>query len=207
MKRLIWILALLIAFALGIWLAQQAWMPWQRQQVVEQAHTLLERIEQVTKLVTVEGHFSEVYDYKDYYGYDWSIFRKKALIRIKAKVSAGYDLDKLEIEAFPSEKKIVISALPQPEIMSIDHELDYYDLTEGTFNSFSNKDLTRLEQQAKAYIRESALQSDLLEQAEAQGATILETLEFMVEGAGWTLTVIRPEIEPVHPQQPSIFND
>ena len=64
--------------------------------LTEQSQVLMEKIKTVAKLVTVEGYFSEVYDYQDYWNYDVSMFRKKALIRVKAKVSVGYDLSKMK---------------------------------------------------------------------------------------------------------------
>ncbi len=202
MKKVFIILALVVAFILGLWLANVQWLPWKEEQVSSQASILLERIEKVTKLITVDGYFSEVYDYKDYYGYDWPIFRKKALIRVRAKVSAGYDLDHLDIEAIPDKKTITIHGLPEPKILSIDHDLDYYDLTEGTFNSFSNTDLTKLNQQAKAYIEASAAESNLLRQAEDQGKEMLQVLRFMVEGAGWLLIIEDPSFEPTGSSKP-----
>ena len=106
----------------------------------ESAQVLLERVQTVAKLITVEGYFSEVYDYKDYYAYNLSPFRKKALIRVKAKVSVGYDLSRVEFETRPDEKVIIVRNLPEPEILSIDHDLDYYDISQGMFNSFSAQD-------------------------------------------------------------------
>ncbi len=195
MKRLLIIVAIALAFALGIWMASATWFPWQKQKTEIEATALLERIEAVSKLVTVDGYFSEVYDYKDYYGYDWGIFRKKALIRVKAKVSAGYDLSHIDVEAIPDRKHIVIRRLPQPAILSIDHDLDYYDLREGTFNAFSNEDLTKLADQAKDYIGQTALDSDLLKQAEQRGQHLLQTLRFMVESSGWTLSIEQSAID------------
>ena len=40
-------------------------------------------------------------------------------MRVKAKVSVGYDLDKMNIVALPDEQKIVISNLPKPSIISV----------------------------------------------------------------------------------------
>lgn len=153
----------------------------------EQSQVLLEKIKTVAKLVTVEGYFSEVYDYKDYWSYDLSPFRKKALIRVKAKVSVGYDLSKMSIEAIPEQKLLIISNLPDPSIISIDHDLDYYDITEGTFNTFSEKDYTMLNKNAKEKIRQTAISSDLFLAAEQQSNNMLDLVKFMVEGAGWQL--------------------
>lgn len=164
---------------------------------------LLERIQQVTKLITVEGHFTEIYDYKDYFGYDIGMFRKKALMRVQAKVSAGYDLGKMKIQSFPQKKQVVISGLPEPEILSIEHDLDYYDLQEGIFNSFSTEDYNRLNADAKNKIRQKALQSDLFEAASEQRDKVFDMIRFMVESAGWTLEIDSWE----DPEKPENFEN
>ena len=207
MKQFLILLAIVSAFAAGLWLSNNSLLPWwQERQTIEEATTLINRIEKVSKLVTVDGYFSEVYDYKDYYGYDWSIFRKKALIRVKAKVSAGYDMGEIDIEAVPREKSIILRGLPSAEILSIDHDLDYYDLREGTFNAFSTEDLTKLGTQAKDYIGKSAEQSDLLQQAESRGQELIETIRFMVESSGWSLIVERIAAEPISKNRESVID-
>lgn len=185
-KRLLLLLGLL-GLCFGVFWATKYYYTWDATTVEEQSVVLKNRIETVAKLVTVEGYFSEVYDYKDYWGYDFSPFRKKALVRVKAKVSVGYDLEQMKIESFPAQKKIVISNLPDPQILSIDHDLDYYDLSQGTFNSFSAEDYNKINSTAKELIESQAQRSDLFLTAEAQSQEMLEMIRFMVEGSGWRL--------------------
>ena len=187
MAKKIIIAVLLVFFFLGGVLLTKKYYEWQEIKVREQSQVLLEKIKKVYKVVTVEGHFSEVYDYEDYWGYDFSPFRKKALVRVKAKVLAGYDLDQLSIEAFPEEKKIIISELSKPIILSIEHDLDYYDLTAGTFNAFTKEDYNKINAKAKQYIVEKAAESDLLKSAEQQGNQAIDMIQFMAQNAGWTV--------------------
>ena len=178
---------LLIVVALSVFFATSYYYKIGEVTAEEQSQVLMEKIKTVAKLVTVEGYFSEVYDYEDYWSYDIGPFRKKALIRVKAKVSVGYDLTKMKVEALPEKKLLIISNLPDPSIISIDHDLDYYDITEGTFNTFSESDYTMLNRNAKAKIRQAAESSDLFLAAEAQSNNMLDLVKFMVEGAGWEL--------------------
>ncbi len=67
--------ALLVAFAVGGWLTYQYFVP--RQNKVESAAVLLEKIQAVAKLTTVEGTFSEVYNYSEYQGYFTFLWDKK----------------------------------------------------------------------------------------------------------------------------------
>jgi len=177
----------IIAVAAAVFFATSYYYTIGKVTAEEQSVVLMEKIKTVAKLVTVEGYFSEIYDYQDYWSYDISPFRKKALIRVKAKVSVGYDLTKMSIEAIPEKKLLIISDLPDPSIISIDHDLDYYDITEGTFNTFSEKDYTMLNRNAKEKIRQAAVSSDLLLAAEEQSNKMLDLVKFMVEGAGWEL--------------------
>lgn len=181
----------IVVFAAGAWLTYTLTSK-PKISVEEQSNVLLEKIETVAKLVSVEGFFSEIYSYKD----DWEPvpnpiyspkFSKKALIIVKAKVSVGYDLEKMTIEADHARKVISIGNIPEPEIISIDHDLKYYDMEESTFNTFSKGDLTKLNRSAKEFIRKKAEQGDLLPKAKEQGNRMLEIIEFMVKESGWTV--------------------
>ncbi len=182
------ILVIVAVFALGIFVTRYFYES-RELKTQESSDVILERIKKVAKLITVEGYFSEVYNYKDYWGYDWPFLRKKALVRVRAKVSVGYDLNQLKIEALPESKTIVVSNMPNPEILSIDHDLDYYDLSEGTFNAFSEADYNKINTNAKKMIEQKAQESDLLETAATEGNQALELMKFIAESAGWKFKV------------------
>ena len=185
LRFLFWTLLLVAMFALGLFVSRSINFGWERESEVDST-VLLEKIKTVAKLVTVEGYFSELYNYKDYVGYDWWIFRKKAILRVQAKVSVGYDLTNLEIDVAPDEKKLIVRNIPaDPEVISIEHDIDYYDLSEGTFNVFDEKDYTQLNKDARDFIVIKAEESDLIEKARAQGVQILDVIRFMAENAGY----------------------
>jgi len=155
---------------------------------------MLDRIREVTKVITVEGYFSEIYDYKDYYFVDILPLRKKALVRVKAKVSVGTDLTKSEMIADSDTKTITIKNVPPASILSIDHELDYYDLQDGVFNSFSEGDYNKLNAQAKDFIRTQALDSELMDMAEERLDTYLRFMESVIAADGWQIHWDQPSI-------------
>ncbi len=157
--------------------------------------SILEQVKSVLKLGTVEGYFSDIYSYKEYYGFDISPFQKKALIRIKAKVLTGFDLDNIAINIDEKNKTVSILNIPYPKIISIDHDLDYYDITEGTFNSFSNEDYNKMNKQAKSFIKNTALKSDLFIKAQKQLTQHLELLKSILKTYGWTLKIKYKAIE------------
>ncbi len=189
-KNFFRLLLLVAVFLIGGWLSYRYFAPQTRP--VEDSAVLLEKIEAVAKLITVQGQFSEIYNYSEYQGYFSMLWDKKVLVRVRATVSAGYDLNNLHLEADPVTKTIHMSALPEPEILSIDHSLDYYDISEGFFAKFSPEDYTRINQRAKDLIRDQALKSNLIPAAREQAAKILDLIQFMVESAGWKLEVSEP---------------
>lgn len=199
-KRLLSILGVLLFLALGfsggVWLTRK-YYGLTEQKIEEQSTVLLEKVKTVAKLISVEGYYSEVYDHKTYWAYNISLFQKKALIRVKAKVSVGYDLSKMNIESDQATRTILISKLPEAEILSIDHDLDYYDISEGVFNAFTPQDYTRLNKLAKSKIEESARKGDLFKKAEEQGNQMLEVIELMVESTGWKVVYKGDELQKV----------
>lgn len=167
---------LICGLALGL---AAAWFvlksKWGKQdETTVQSHTIVQSIERVFKVVTAEGHFSEVYDY-EHTTHTLSIIpsTKKALIVVNAKVLMGFDFKKMQLEVDEDRRQVKIISFPAPEILSIEPDLKYYNLENGLLNKFSNQDLTRLQVDAKNKIRESVLKSELPQIAQKQMQTLL----------------------------------
>lgn len=187
------IVTLLLGIVIGLWV--MGLFSNKDARVTEHDSTvLLEKISKVAKLVTVEGYFSEMYSYKDYYKFDLWPLRKKALLRVKARVTAGVDLEEMSFEVDEDLKIIRLKNLPKAEILYMETDFDYYDLSEGAFNNFAEKDHTELQKKAKTYIMQAASQSDILKQAEEQTGDFLESIRFIIEASGWTFEVDGKEI-------------
>jgi len=188
MKKLFYLLLVLAVAAAGGYFGMHYYLN-QKVTTVEVADgtVLLEKVQRVAKMITVEGYFSELYDHKDYYSYDISIFRKKAILKVKGKVSIGYDLEKMEFDVDPLKRELVIRYFPDPEVLSIDTDVSYFDLQEGLFNTFNEEDLTKLNAKAKDLIRRKANESDLMLQAEDQANDIRDLIIFIAEESGWTV--------------------
>jgi len=105
----------------------------------EEGQVMLEKVRETIKLITLEADFSELYNYKDYLGYDFSPFRKKAILRVQAKASIGFDLEKVTLEVLPEKGQIIVRDMPKAEILSLEHDLDYYDLQEGVLILFQKE--------------------------------------------------------------------
>jgi len=180
---------------IGILSLSNFWQKWTTPKTEVSATVLLERIEKVVKLTTVEGSFSEIYNYKNHIVADIWPLRKKALVRVKAKVAVGYNFENLNIEVDEENHVILIKNFPEPEILSIEHDMDYYNFENGLFNMITNKDITEMGIEAKEFIAEKAKESDLFSQAEEQKTELFEMLKMAMEVSGWNLTYPSPKLQ------------
>jgi hypothetical protein len=151
---------------------------------------LLERVRPVLKLVTVEGDFAELYTHRDAVKVleqelNFGPFQKQAILRIKARVSVGYDLDGMEFQVDEASHTIRLTGMAVPEVLSIEHDIDYYDLDAGTFNSFTAQDLTRIERNAKNAIRKKVPNSGLFRAAADGKHEMISIVRQLVESSGW----------------------
>ena len=160
-----------------------------KKHVVESSTIVLEKIDQVLKLVTLEGEYSDLSSHEEYYGYNISPFRKKTLVRVVAKVLVGYDLEKMELILDETERTVYLDNFPEPEILSLDDDVEYYDISEGLFVSFSKEDYTAIQKKAKKDIEEIAINSGLLEKAKEHEEDLINMLGLTLNGIGWNLVI------------------
>ena len=83
-NNLLYVLSLVVALILGVYLANW-WYRDNMPQRKEESQVLLEHIKNVTKLITVEGYFSEIYSEEDTKNYYLFSSTKRVLIKVKAK--------------------------------------------------------------------------------------------------------------------------
>ena len=111
--------------------------------------------------------------------------KKKALVVINAKAHIGFDLSKLKMDA--TTKKVVLTHFPQPEVLSIETNINYYDKKDGMFNKFEASDLTELHANAKAHIQKKIPESGLFNVARGEALEAIQLIESIVETIGWKL--------------------
>lgn len=159
---------------------------------------VVERIQKVMKLVTVEGNFSELMNYKDFDYIDFPGFRKDAILQVDAKVSVGYNLENMKITTDEKTKTITIQQMPKPEILSIDSDIKFKNISTGLFTSFNEAELTKLNTLGKEKIREKALNADLIKNAEEQRADMFDLLFYMAKQGGYKIIIEGSELQPVN---------
>ncbi len=154
-----------------------------------QSTVLLEKIKSVCKLISVEGDFAEIYKYENTKERFMSLVssKKKALIVINAKAQIGYDLQKIFMHADNEKKEIILTNFPEPEVISIEPELEFYDIQNGLFNTFTPNDLTSLNKEAKKHILEKIPESGLMDTAKREAVEAVLLIEKIVETIGWKL--------------------
>lgn len=157
---------------------------------VESSTVLLEQVRKVMKLVTVEGDFSEIYTREDSWHYnDWLArlpgFKKKVMLRVKAKASVGYDLSGTHLVSDEENRTVYLDLPAEPQLLSLQHDVDYFDLDEGVFNHFSPAELTTVNAEAKKRIEEQVAKGGLYRQAAEQRAEVIALVRALVESKGW----------------------
>lgn len=155
---------------------------------------LLERVERVFQLVTVEGNFSEIYNYENHIFADLWPFRKKALVQVNAKVSVGYNFESINFITDEDNKILKLDGPLDPEILSIDHDVKGYEFNNGLFNMISDDDITQMGAEAKAFIKIKAEESDLFSQSEEQKKELIDMLKWILKASDWELQLNEPNL-------------
>ncbi|MFD1616386.1 DUF4230 domain-containing protein [Gelatiniphilus marinus] len=168
-----------------------------KQLVNAQSVLLLDKIKTVCKFITVEGDFAEIYHYEDVKQRFLKLIssKKKALVVINAKAYVGYDLNKIRLKPDTESKKIILEHFPQPEVLSIETNLNYYDKSDGLFNKFEATDLTDLHTDAKQHIKDKIPESGLIQVAQKEALETILLMQTIVETIGWKLDYSALKIE------------
>ncbi|MCK8479324.1 MULTISPECIES: DUF4230 domain-containing protein [Psychroserpens] len=174
-----------------------------KKQTNSQSLILLDKIKRVCKLISVEGDFAEIYHYEDVKERFLKLIssRKKALVVINAKAHVGFDLSKIKMDSDVKTKTVRLFHFPQPEVLSIETDLNYYDKSDGMFNKFEASDLTELHNEAKLHIMNKVPESGLYDIAKREALDSVLLIESIVETIGWKLDYSALKIEDKTPKK------
>ncbi|MFD0993667.1 DUF4230 domain-containing protein [Tenacibaculum geojense] len=164
----------------------------------KQSVVLLDKIKKVSKLITVEGEFAEIYHHENtqekFLGLISS--RKKAIIIINAKTHIGFDFRKIKMTSNTKNKTIVLSDFPKPEVLSIEPNIRFYDIQNGLLNKFNSEDLTQVNKEAKEHILQKIPESNLMQTANQEALEAILLMQNLVETIGWKLDYSALELPP-----------
>lgn len=155
----------------------------------QQSSILLEKIRNVSKLITIESDFSEILHHQASKNILLKLFKsdKKAIVMANSKVMVGFDMKKIKIEPKPNKKTLVLTHFPQPEVLGIETNIEYYDVTNGWFNKFDAQDLTNINQEVRKNIEQKIPDSGLLASAQEKALETVNMIEQIVGTFGWSL--------------------
>ncbi len=155
----------------------------------KQSVILLDKIKKVSKLITVEGEFAEIYHHENSQEKFLGLFtsKKKAIILINAKVLIGFDFRKIKVVSNTKTKTIILSEFPTPEVFSIEPNIRFYDIQNGLLNKFNAEDLTQVNTEAKAHIIQKVPQSNLMNTANKEALEAILLIKNLIETIGWKL--------------------
>ena len=155
----------------------------------KQSVILLDKIKKVSKLITIEGEFAEIYHHENSKEKFLGLFssKKKAIILINAKVHIGFDFRKIKMHTDTKNKSLILSDFPQPEVFSVEPNIRFYDIQNGLLNKFSSEDLTEVNKEAKEHILQKIPESNLMQTANKEALEAISLMENLVETIGWKL--------------------
>ncbi len=152
----------------------------------ESSHTVIESVKKVFKVVLVEGQFSDIYNFEETQKILGILpSTKKALVMSKATVMLGFDFNKCVWEADEQAQTLRIIEFPEPEILSMDTDLKYYNLENGYFNKFDKDDYSTIQDNIKDKITQTVKESELPQLARDQIRILLQEV---VDSKHWMLS-------------------
>lgn len=125
-----------------------------REQLEANTALIQKELKNVGKLIVTEGSYAQVFSYNDSKDLMYGLFdaRKKALIVVNAKASIAYDLSQVTTNIDEVTKTVTITNIPEPEL-SINPNIEYYDVTQDYLNQFTASDYNKIKQRVEKSLR------------------------------------------------------
>lgn len=167
-----------------------------REQLEANTALIQKELKNVGKLIVTEGSYAQVFTYNDSKDLMYGLFdaRKKALIVVNAKASIAYDLSKVNTEIDETNKTVTITNIPEPEL-SINPNIQYYDVTQDYLNQFTASDYNKIKSRIEKSLRKKIEASELRTNAENRLISELQKIYILTSSMGWTLQYQSEPIE------------
>lgn len=156
------------------------------------AVVLQSRLTEISELAVVDYHYTNMAQFEngsDFYGVRIPFTTKRFILTYDGEIKAGIDLKKARVEV--GEGTVTVR-LPEAEILS--HEMDadsveIFDEKSSIFNPFTVEDFAAFQEEQKGAMERKALESGLLEEAQAKACAHVRLLLSAALPEGYTLTV------------------
>lgn len=161
----------------------------QRSEQLKQGTELIQKqINNVSKLVVTEGHFSQVFNYEQ----SEKIFanllttKKRALVVVNAEVSVAYDLSKVTFKLDQKNRTLYITKIPEAEV-KITPDIEYYNTSGDYLNPFDAQDINKIKREVIAEIAKKVEASGLEKNAQNRLLTEMSKFYVLTNSLGWSL--------------------
>ena len=185
MKKLLYIF---YGFLLGGLIVYVVNRQFQTRSTTNESHVISYEIKKLNKMIVAEQAFSDIYTHKNSRFFpgleNYFSFDKKVLLMVNAKVQATYDMTKLEIEVDSKKEIIYIKKVPKLEIKTYP-DIQFYDLEQSRFNSFSKDELNTVKDEAVKHIEKSIDKKQLEKEAHDQLIDNLGNLYMLAKAYNW----------------------
>ncbi len=154
------------------------------QRIERESHTVVEAIQKVARLTTVEANVSSWQmrkEARNLFGVLPIKCEKTIAIFFRGKVAAGYDFDRpgsldVAFSTSPSERKVVVR-FPPPRILYVDAPAPELVVADGSVcNRIEPGDYQKLHQEARAAVEREALNQGVLEKADAHARELIRAV-------------------------------
>lgn len=147
-----------------------------------------EQISNVSKLIVTEGHFAEVYNYKDSQELFGPLITadKKALVVVNAEVTVAYDMNLVDFEVDEETKTLYIKSIPELEI-KINPDFEYYDVSADYLNPFEASDYNKIKKNVNASLMKKVEASTLKSNAKNRLISELSKFYVLTNSMEWKL--------------------
>ena len=159
-----------------------------REQLEANTALIQKELKNVGKLIVTEGSYAQVFTYNDSKDLMYGLFdaRKKALVVVNAKATIAYDLSKINKVVDENTKTVIITDIPEPEL-SINPNIQYYDMTQDYLNQFTASDYNKIKERIEKSLRKKIEASELRTNAENRLISELQKIYILTSSMGWTL--------------------
>ena len=160
----------------------------EKEQLLATTALIEKELKNVGKLIVTEGNYAQVFSYSDSKDLVYGLFdaRKKALVVVNANATIAYDLSKVETKVDQTTKTVTIVSIPEPEI-SINPNIEYYDVTQDYLNQFTASDYNKIKLRIENSLREKIETSELKTNAQNRLVAELQKIYILTSSMGWTL--------------------
>lgn len=184
------IIAVIILIVAGIGVTVLKFKNTQSQEII--SSNIEEKISRIVELSTIKYNYTDVLSYKNskqLSGLNIPLTQKSFIIKYSGYLKAGIDLNTMEIDM--KSKDTIHVSMEKAKVLEnviMEEEVKFFDEKDGIFNKLSFEDLYAVLVGEKEKMKEEAISSGLLIEAEGNAEEILISL---LEEMGFENIIIR----------------